>query len=87
MSLHWRQAQRKPELLKILVCFLTPGMLVLGAIHFLLQDLKGLFFFFLEHISLSFHHPPLCVKTKSIIVCVSELGKLRHEGLGLKQPF
>lgn len=63
-------------------------MLLLGAVYFLLQDLKApFFFFFFKHISLSFHHPLLYVETKTIIVPISELGKLRHEGLSLKQPF
>lgn len=88
VSLHWRQAQSNPGLLKALVCSFTPGMLLLGAVHFLLQDLKAPFFFsFFKHISLSFHHPLLYVETKTIIVPISELGKLRHEGLSLKQPF
>lgn len=63
-------------------------MSLLGVVHFLLQDLKALFFFIIfEHISLSFHHLPLHVKMKSIIIPISELGKLRHEGPSLKQPF
>ena len=44
VSLHWRQSQSKPGLLKILVCSFTPGMLLQGAVHFLLQYLKAFFF-------------------------------------------
>lgn len=44
VSPHWRQAQNKPGLLKILVCSFTRGMSLLGVVHFLSQDLKALFF-------------------------------------------